>query len=174
MNTHPEKYTVLIVPGAWHVPEFFFPFIHKLEDLGHPTRVPLLPSCSTTITAENPNIDAHDDAQVVHDELSSLVEHGGKRVLLILHSYGAVPGIEAATSDLSFSDRHVQGKRGGVIGILCFAGLVVKVNTSLEDLAGGKPAPRIGIDVSQCFPSNDCTLGGHSLASALSGLVLPR
>lgn len=155
-KSQPASYTVFMVPGSWHTPQFFDPLVEKLEAINIPTRTILLPSCNSSISKANPDLNAHDDSHAVHQALEELVEHERRSVLIAAHSYAAVPSVDAATTELSLRQRRAEGKSGGIVGILCFSGMLVRPNTALSDLAGGSPPSWIQMLVS-CTCSPPCT-----------------
>ena len=139
--------TILIVHGAWHNPAFFQPFIRELQLKGFPALCPLLPTCDAAALSNNPQLDMYDDARAIQNELRSLVD-AEERVLVLAHSYGGVPGIEAAAEELGIKQRKDKGKIGGVIGIFCVCAFLLMPNVSLEELNGGEPGPLIEVHVS--------------------------
>ena len=132
---------VLFVHGAWSTPAFFAPITQELEARGIPASCPLLPTCDPSAVAICSKLDMHADAQVVEKELERLIEYEDKRVLLVCHSYGGIPGTQAARADLGLKMRQCAGLCGGIVGILYIAAFIVDPHTSLEDLNYGRPAP---------------------------------
>ena len=96
----------------------------------------------------DPEMDMSADARVVERDLQHLIVSEKRRVLLVLHSYGGVPGMEAALKEYGLRDRLAANNAGGIIGILCISAFLVLPNTSLEDLNGGNPAPFVIVHVS--------------------------
>ena len=107
------KPTVLIVPGGWHVPIHYDPLTKVLSSHGFPCVALMLP----TVGASPPGKDLYDDIAYISSQLEELVEKGGKEVIVIVHSYGGIPGTSAARPFVR-KDRAQQGKKGGVIGVL--------------------------------------------------------
>ncbi len=56
---------------------------------------------------------------------------GGKDVVLVMHSSGAIPGCQAVTS-FERSLRIKEGKRGGIISLVLVGGLLVDEGESLK------------------------------------------
>ena len=136
-----KEFAVLFVHGAWHTPAFYQPIMEKVQARGIPAQCPHLPTCNASLLEKNPEMDMSADAQAVELELHHLVVKEGKRVLLVLHSYGGVPGSEAALEEYGLRQRLAANNAGGIIGILCISAFLVLPNTSLEDLNDGSPAP---------------------------------
>ena len=61
---------------------------------------------------------------------------GRNSVVLIMHSTGAIPGIQAITA-LSQTHRRRMGRRGGIISIFFINGLLVAEGESLESTMRG-------------------------------------
>ncbi|GAB1190922.1 hypothetical protein APSETT444_000089 [Aspergillus pseudonomiae] len=107
------KPTVVLVPGAWLVPEFYKPFLEAVQAAGFSTRTAELPSLNP---ADPTAVDCMADAASIRRLVCSLVEDEGRDVVLVMHSYASMPGGAAATG-LSKSERVKQGQKGGVSGL---------------------------------------------------------
>ena len=142
-----EKLTVLIVHGAWHTPAFFQPFVRELQLKAFQALCPLLPTCDAAALSKEPHMNMYADARAIESELRRLVS-AGERVLMVAHSYGSVPGVEAVAEELGIKGRNAAGMVGGVIGMFCISAFILTPNTSLEDLNGGNPAPFVKVQVS--------------------------
>jgi hypothetical protein len=73
----------------------------------------------------------------------------GTDILLVLHSYGGLPGA-AAAKGLSKVEREKEGKQGGVVGLAFITALVAREGDSLEQMVGGKLHDWADTDV--CLP----------------------
>lgn len=104
-----EKPTILIITGAFHVPEGYGKLTTALEEAGYEVHVPRLPSNNGT---RPPNADLADDTALIRSYASSLVR-AGRHVLVIAHSYG---GQVCSNSlyGLGLEARSKQGLKGGV------------------------------------------------------------
>ena len=132
-----SKATIAIVPGAWHPPTAYESFITHLKDAGYPVVVASIPS----FNAKDPfTCDCHSDTEAVRQQLLALIETDGKDVIVYTHSYGGIPGGGAAHG-LSKSTRSLQGKTGGVVGLIYMSAFVVPQGQSLLEYLGGKHAP---------------------------------
>ena len=126
-----EAFTVLLVPGSWHVPGHYKPLIEELHSKQIPTSALLLPTCSVSNASvldlkhpgpagprpSEPWPDMYADAKAIGDKLFELVE-AENLVLLVAHSYGGLPASEALLPELCRETRAKNGMRGGVIGSL--------------------------------------------------------
>jgi len=142
-----DDFTVLFVHGAWHTPLFYQPTIQELHLRGYSALAPYLPTCDKTALAKDPDLDMIADAKVIEREITRLVIHEGKEVLLVTHSYGGVPGVEAVAEEFGRNYRAAHGNSGGVVGILGVSAFLIMPDTTLEDLNEGKPAPFVNVDV---------------------------
>lgn len=58
--------------------------------------------------------------KAIRDALITLVDMEKKEVVLVLHAYAGIPGVEA-TTDLSKEERHAKGLEGGVAMLVLIA-----------------------------------------------------
>ena len=130
-----SKPAIVFVAGAWHGPERFHLVRDELEAAGYETKGVKLPS----VGAPEPLKDFQPDVEAIQQAMSPLVDQG-KDVLLVSHSYGAIPGTEAVQG-FAKSDREKQGKKGGVSHMYFCCSFALPEGTSLIDAIGGKPMP---------------------------------
>ena len=107
------KPTIVIIPGGCHIPIHYDPLTKVLSSHGFLSVALRLP----TAGASPPDKDLYDDIAYISSRLEELIEKGGKEVILIVHSYGGLPGGSAARLFVK-KERTEQGKKGGVIGVL--------------------------------------------------------
>lgn len=126
------KPTLVFIPGAWHTPEYFSDVIEPLKMSGyecHPLRLPSVGGDDTKTAA--------DDATHIRSTTLPLVE-AGKQVVLIMHSYGGIPGTESVKGGLAKIDREAVGKQGGVIGLVYLTSFLIdeqqSLNTTLKSM----------------------------------------
>lgn len=129
------KPTILLIPGAWFHRSTYDPFISHLQHLSFPTAYTTYPSLNpshpTTADAAN------DTEFVLKEALLPLIENEGKDVVLVMHSYGGIPG-SAAARGLSKVTRREEGKKGGVVGLIHISGFVLPAGASVADGQGGQ------------------------------------
>ncbi|KAF6221587.1 hypothetical protein HO133_001553 [Letharia lupina] len=79
------KPAIVLVHGAWHVPEHYSDFIQQLQQAGFEVVCPRLPTCDETkrLTA-----DLFSDARVVRSHVNSLIDKS-REVIMLLHSLWA-------------------------------------------------------------------------------------
>ena len=136
------KPTVLVVPGGWHGPIHFDPLKGVLSSHGFPFVVFLLP----TGGASPPDKDLYDDIAYISSQLEELVEKGGRDVIVIVHSYGGIPGSSAARPFVR-KERAQQGKKGGVIGVLYISAWAMPTGKTVMDAIEGMSVDWMIIDV---------------------------
>lgn len=122
------KPAIVLVHGCWHVPEHYSEFIQHLQHAGFEVSCPLLPTCDE---AKRPTADMYADAQVVRDQVISLMDKS-REIIMVLHSYGGAVGTEAV-KDLSASERATRGLKGGVVHIIYMCAFMLQVGESLDD-----------------------------------------
>ena len=130
-NTRP---TILLIPGAWFPPSAYNAFLHAVRNAGYQTVCASYPSL-------NPKDPKHADAAtdtlfVVQNYLIPLIEIEQKDVVIVMHSYGGIPGSGAATG-FGKAARQQQGRKGGVVGLVHSSGFVLAEGLSCADGQGG-------------------------------------
>ena len=85
----PSNVHFVFVPGAWHSPYYYEPLIAELAKLGYSSEtVPLHVDAIPAVESFDPDVEA------VVSKLSQLMD-GDKDIILGLHSYAGIVGIEA-------------------------------------------------------------------------------
>ena len=124
---------IVLVHGAWHVPEHYSDFIQYLQNAGFEVSCPRLPTCDE---AKKLSADMYTDAEVVRNQVLSLIDKS-REVIMLLHSYGGAVGTEAV-KDLSASERDTRGLKGGVVNLIYMCGFMLQVG----ECVGGASLPR--------------------------------
>ena len=117
------KPTILLIPGLWHTPECFDALRTELEEYAYETISRQLPSIDC---ADPSNQSAQSDADFIRSQLLLPLLDSGKRVVVVMHSYGGIPG-SAAAYGLSEEERNKEGLKGGVVGLIFVASYVIPV-----------------------------------------------
>lgn len=117
------KPTILLIPGLWHTPECFDALRTELGEHDYETVSRQLPSIDC---ADPSNHSAQSDADFIRSQLLSPLLDSGKRVVVVMHSYGGIPG-SAAAYGLSEEERKKEGLKGGVVGLIFVASYVIPV-----------------------------------------------
>ena len=82
--------TIILVHGGWQGPETYSLVLPRLEESGYSVVAVTLPSAGTVPATR----DFSSDVSIIRNVVSSTLTTG-KDVILVMHSYGAVPGCEA-------------------------------------------------------------------------------
>lgn len=130
------KPAIVLVHGAWHVPEHYSDFIQQLQQAGFEVVCPRLPTCDETkrLTA-----DLFSDARVVRSHVNSLIDKS-REVIMLLHSYGGAVGTEAVKG-LSMRERATKELHGGVIHLIYMCGFMLQVGESVGGASLPRPVP---------------------------------
>lgn len=86
-----SKPTFVLVPGAWHRPEYFTQIRAYLSDQGYPSVAVATP----TVGSDPPATTMDVDTDAVEAAVRKVMD-GGDDVVLLMHSYGGGPGSVAA------------------------------------------------------------------------------
>lgn len=141
---------IVIIPGASQNPAHYGYLSHLLLQAGYPVLTALLP----TLAATGP-VTIDDDASYIRDRmLLPVLDYEERDVVLLMHSYGSVPG-SASAHGLGPSSRLAQGKKTAVLGQIFFATMLVRGGDgkTTVDVFGGAYPSHIEPDVSSAHPS---------------------
>ncbi|CAM6095214.1 unnamed protein product [Calypogeia fissa] len=126
MSATAQKPTIVLIPGAWHLPSpTFDSLIAILTKSGYPTLPITLPSVGS------PAIFA-DDVATIRTSITAIIEEQARDVVVLMHSYGAAPGTKALNG-LAKTVREKEGKKGGVIGLVYVAAMIPMVGESVHE-----------------------------------------
>lgn len=128
------KPTIIIVAGAWHGLIHIAPLTTALSSQKYPT-IPL-----ALTTSGNSDKNLTDDIAMITSHLEEVIGKQGKDVILVLHSFGGVPGC-AAAGPFVRSARKKQDQKGGIMAILFIAAFAVPKGMTFLQTLGGKHAP---------------------------------
>ena len=142
-----KKPTVLFVHGSWHSPAHFKPVMELFEANGFRTSCPCQPSFGSA-----PTIKMYEDAECIRSEIKKIVEHEGKDLIPVLHSYGGIVGTQAIHESFSKASRQSLGLSGGVLRIVYMCAFLLPLGDSLGSAFGGELPPSITVNVSPCAP----------------------
>lgn len=131
--------TVLFIHGNWHTPAHFAPVRYVFQQAGYPISCPALSNTQSDIS-----LGLFEDARVIEDELTRLIEEEGKDVVVIGHSYGGVIATQAGKQKFSKKERQKNGKAGGILRLMYMCAFLVAEGESLLNGMGirdGEPMP---------------------------------
>ncbi|RGP79430.1 hypothetical protein FLONG3_2485 [Fusarium longipes] len=138
MSTDTEKPAIVIVQGAWHRTVHYDTFAQSLTAKGYNV---LQPNNVTAGEVEDIKGKTHrDDVKVIHDTIKPVIDKG-KRIVLVCHSYGGIPG-SAAVEGYQLHEREAKGLSGGIVHVVYVASFALPVKgLSLRTAIGGTYGP---------------------------------
>ncbi|GAB7333990.1 hypothetical protein MBLNU13_g06092t1 [Cladosporium sp. NU13] len=135
-----SKPTIVIVPGAWHVPAHFSKLSSQLEAAGYSCTGVSLPSNSPLPPIYNRLPGIFDDLSAILDTILSQLKTGHD-VVVLTHSYGCIPGL-AALSGLDSATRSANGQSTSVKAVVMIAGFLCPPGTTMLAMMGGQLLPQ--------------------------------
>lgn len=131
-----QKPAIVLVHGAWHVPQHYSSFIQLLQNEGFDVSCPLLPTCDEEkrLTA-----DLSHDVAVIRDRVAALIEQS-REIIMLLHSYGGAVGTEAIKG-LTIKDRSEKGRSAGVVHLIYMCGFMLQIGESVGSASLPRPVP---------------------------------
>jgi esterase/lipase len=107
MNKESSDVAVVVVQGSFQTPLVYAQLSEAIRDKGYLTFQPELPSCSgDTSSPDFSKRTLYDDSEVVKEIIDDLVQQKGKRVAVVMHSYG---GLGKWIATLSTQQRLICG-----------------------------------------------------------------
>lgn len=134
-----QKSTIVIVPGSFSPSSLYEPLLSALSALNLSVICIDLPSIGRRAGA--PPATMQDDANHIRSVVCKLADEG-KNIVLVMHSYGGIPGTESV-SGVTREEREKKGKIGGVVRLFYFAALVPPVGKSQSDLLPNSAPPAV-------------------------------
>ena len=112
--------TILIVPGACQTSDFYQSFAQSLHNEGFPVVIVSIPSVGAS-----PGLDTFaKDVDEIKKAIVKLTEQK-RDILLVMHSYGGIPG-SAAAQGFSTVERKKAGTDGGITRLVYIASYVLR------------------------------------------------
>lgn len=142
-----ENPVIVIVPGAWHVPEHYDVFVQLLREQTFEVVCVRNPTSNGDVP---PTKSMKDNVTHLREVALSLVEQQGKEIVAILHSWGGVIGTDALHG-LSVETRRQMNLKGGIRKLIYVAAVLPKLGESLADCDGGQLAPWVIFEVGTLF-----------------------
>jgi pimeloyl-ACP methyl ester carboxylesterase len=127
-----SKPVIVLIPGAWHTAKCYYLLVPILESAGYKAKAVDLVS----VGAEPPTKSLDPDVQHIRNIIFPMIEQG-KDVVVVMHSFGAVPG-SSALKGLSKTDRSAQGLTGGVVSLVYLCAWVIPEGQAVHDSGGGR------------------------------------
>ena len=151
-----KKPTIVIVPGAWHLPIHFQPLTSRLEKAGYTVHALHLPSIGDNPTT----VDFSEDVELIRDTIQQATDQGDD-VVVVVHSAGGVTGSEG-TQGLSKAERQKSGKEGGVVRMVYIAAFAAPEGVGVFRATNG-PDPWIILEGPVCRPGDPIHRFYHDL-----------
>ncbi|KAF2211234.1 hypothetical protein CERZMDRAFT_98548 [Cercospora zeae-maydis SCOH1-5] len=136
---HTNKTSIVVAHGAFHTSWHYQIFVQAVQKHTKIDRV-LVPQ--QTSSGPSPPDDCFDiDVKLLHSTISTELREG-RDVLLVCHSYGAIPGCEAL-ADLPLCK---PGETGKVLGVVFVSAFVTEAGQSLITAKMGGRASWVKVD----------------------------
>ncbi|THW69034.1 hypothetical protein D6D19_08631 [Aureobasidium pullulans] len=145
-----SKPSIVLVPGAWHVPAHFSQVIEKLEDQGY-----VCVGVNLHTNTRNPLVDGRllgieDDVPAIRAAVTKQLDTGHD-VVVVTHSYGTVPGTAALTG-LNLKARRTANKTNGVVGVVIISGFILPPDSTMLTIMGGQLPPQYLLENNTTLP----------------------
>jgi len=121
---------IILVPGAWMHPSTYETFLTILHNDGSPTSYASYPSLNPVDPLKADVV--ADSASICKRVMLPLIEQQGKEVVVVMYSYGGMPG-SVASAGLGKIQRAHQEKKGEVVGLVFISGFVLQEGASVAD-----------------------------------------
>ena len=148
-----QKPTIILAPGAWHLPEHYAPTAELLRNAGY--EVFLCKYASVGIVSDPGNM-LHEDALVILNALQQTM-NSGKDAILVMHSYGGASGSEVAAVACEKQRSNPRPSTGRLRRLLYLAAHVIEKGVSL--VGSGRVIPNVETD--QVPPSRPTSTSRH-------------
>lgn len=134
------KPAIVFVPGAFSRPSDYDLVSDPLREAGYEVHVVHHPSSPDVLVDPTPSM--YDDADNIHLLVETLADEG-KDIVLVMHSYGGLPGTQACEG-MSRAERLRASKPGGIARLLYVGAAVAPVASSMAGvLRTEMPLPSI-------------------------------
>ncbi|KAM0345676.1 hypothetical protein ACHAPU_006331 [Fusarium lateritium] len=148
MTSNDERPVIAIVHGAWHRPSHYKAFAESLTKKGFTVLQPLN---ATSGNEEDIKGKTHlDDVEAIRKALQPDLDNG-KRIVLVCHSYGGIPG-SAAAEGYQVHEREGTGLSGGISHIVYITSFALPAKgLSLYSFIGNKHGPMVRRTDDVCY-----------------------
>ena len=139
--------TIVIVPAACQPPSLYAPFASALQAQSFTVAVIATPSVGASPGLKN----NFQDIDAVRKVVTSLLDDGNE-VIVLMHSYGGIPG-SAALNGLGKVGREKNGEKGGVVRLIYVASWILREGETLPgagDLKTLRKYASEGLDEEVC------------------------
>ncbi|KAI0109056.1 Alpha/beta hydrolase fold-1 [Nemania sp. FL0031] len=130
---HSSKPVIILVPGAWHLPDAWHKVKHRLEAVGFEVYTPKL---LTAAKPETPDCTWRVDVAVIHD-LAIPLFNQGRQAVIVGHSYGGIVATVSVEGQ-TVADRQSRGLLGGFSAVVYLCAFAFpQPGLSLLSMLGG-------------------------------------
>ncbi|KAI1178978.1 alpha/beta-hydrolase [Nemania sp. FL0916] len=134
-----QKPTIVLVQGSFQIKEVYSKLVNALEARQYPVVHSQLPTLTGHDEPDFASKDLQTDAAAIQNVLKHLIEDEGRRVVLLMHSYGGLVGNEAAVEELTWAKRSSLDLPGGIIYAFYVAAFVLTKGQSVLGTFGESP-----------------------------------
>ncbi|THX46062.1 hypothetical protein D6D06_10243 [Aureobasidium pullulans] len=145
-----SKPSIVLVPGAWHVPAHFNHAIEKLEDQGYVCVGVNLPTNTRNPLVDGRLLGIEDDVAAVRAAVMDQLD-AGNDVVVVTHSYSSVPGTVALTG-LNLKARRTANKTNGVVSVVIISGFILPLGSTMLTIMGGQLPPQYLLENNTALP----------------------
>ncbi|THZ90641.1 hypothetical protein D6C82_10367 [Aureobasidium pullulans] len=145
-----SKPSIVLVPGAWHVPAHFNHVIEKLEDQAYVCVGVNLPTNTRDPLVDGRLLGIEDDVAAIRAAVMSQLD-AGNDVVVVTHSYSSVPGTAALTG-LSLKARKPAGNNNGVIGVVIISGFILPHGSTMLTIMNNQLPPQYLLENNTTLP----------------------
>ncbi|KAF2654653.1 alpha/beta-hydrolase [Lophiostoma macrostomum CBS 122681] len=130
---------VVVVQGCFQKPLVYEQLSGSIRKHGYQTFQPELPTCTEIESPGFAKKDLNDDTKVVRDVIEDLVEQKGRKVIVVMHSYGGLVGSNAVLEKWDLDKRQSLGLAGGVAHLFYFSAFIMGKGQSVLGTYGESP-----------------------------------
>ncbi|TIA29205.1 hypothetical protein D6C78_10352 [Aureobasidium pullulans] len=145
-----SKPSIVLVPGAWHVPAHFNHVIEKLEDQGYVCVGVNLPTNTRDPLVDGRLLGIEDDVAAIRAAVMSQLDTGID-VVIVTHSYSSIPGTAALTS-LNLKARKTAGNTNGVVGVVIISGFILPPDSTMLTIMNNQLPPQYLLETDTTLP----------------------
>ncbi|OBW64866.1 MAG: Uncharacterized protein AUREO_050680 [Aureobasidium pullulans] len=145
-----SKPSIVLVPGAWHVPAHFNQVIDKLEDQGYVCLCVNLPTNTRDPLVDSRLLGIEDDVAAIRAAVTNQLD-AGNDVVVVTHSYGTVPGTAALTG-LNLKARKTAGNTNGVVGVVIISGFILPPDSTMLTIMNNQLPPQYLLETNTSLP----------------------
>ncbi|TIA06456.1 hypothetical protein D6C81_09895 [Aureobasidium pullulans] len=145
-----SKPSIVLVPGAWHVPAHFNQVIDKLEDQGYVCLCVNLPTNTRDPLVDGRLLGIEDDVAAIRAAVTNQLD-AGNDVVVVTHSYSSIPGTAALTG-LSLKARKTAGNTNGVVGVVIISGFILPLGLTMLTIMNGQLPPQYLLETDTSLP----------------------